>query len=242
MKKTMLWGLLGCTLWTLAPFEVESTESEPIRYVLATTGLNLRQDASAGSPVLARMPFGAEVRLLKPTVVDDLTVDNIPGGMAQVAYDGETGYAFDGYLSQFPPPDLEGMETGDYVQRLRSVRHDVLLEEIRRDYGGGYQQQEKALVLPTTELAEAFLITKLLHRMPRGIHFPPASDELESTYPNPAKHSATWNDELQVERNERGEVIVMRYYLRGEGGGITVTIRPNEDPEGIRIGQILVTD
>jgi len=37
-------------------------------------------------------------------------------------------------------------------------------------------------------------------------------------------------------------VIVMRYYARGEGGGVTVEIKPSQEPEGIRIARILISD
>jgi len=213
----------------------------PIRYVLAATGLDLRQDASVAAPVLTRMPCGAEVRLLMPAAAAGPAVDNLAGGMARVAYGGETGFAFDGYLSQFPAPDLEGMETGSYVARLRQAGSDILREQITRDWGG-YEQQEEALVLPAAAIAEAFLIAKLLYEIPAGIPFPPASDELNSTYQNPGKDPLLWTDELDVERNARGEVIVMRYYARREGGGVTVEIKPSPEPAGIRIARILISD
>lgn len=103
---------------------------------------------------------------------------------------------------------------------------------------GGWHVRSRAL--PDTGFEEAFLIARRLFQIPPGIGFPPPSDEATSTYPNPDKPDYLWEDQLEVERGDGGVLLVIRYYVRGEGGGATFEIAPHE--EGMRIGSVAIAD
>ena len=76
-----------------------STGQTRTYYVLAPSGLNLRKEAKANSEKLTNIPYGAQVELITKPEESSMLVDQIPGGMAKVSYEGLIGYAFDGYLS-----------------------------------------------------------------------------------------------------------------------------------------------
>jgi hypothetical protein len=76
--------------------------------VLAQSGLKLRT-APVNGHTIQVIPYGAEL-----TVVDSEeyncsaeTIEWISGKWIQVSYNGETGYVFDGFLSDFPIPEYD---------------------------------------------------------------------------------------------------------------------------------------
>ncbi|MCB0845499.1 MAG: SH3 domain-containing protein, partial [Bacteroidetes bacterium] len=76
---------------------------EGLYYITAPNGLNLRKKEQADSDKLGKISFGDKVDIITPAKSKSVEVDQIKGGMAKVDFDGVIGYAFEGYLSQFPP-------------------------------------------------------------------------------------------------------------------------------------------
>lgn len=78
--------------------------------VLAPSGLKLRSEPNLQSGTLAVMPHGATVKLLAFEASTEMTRINwIDGHWIQVEYDGQVGWAFDGFLTilNVPESDLE---------------------------------------------------------------------------------------------------------------------------------------
>lgn len=211
----------------------------PTRHVLAPGGLKLHAEASSESAVVATVPRGATVDLVADAAAGpESTLAGVAGRLRKVRHGKVTGYVFDGYLAPFAAPDPQ-MKLAGYAERLRNGGASILYEKIDRDWGG-YVQIEEAVVLPTHDWREAFLVARILFDIPAAIAFPLASREPRSVYPNPDKESYLWNDELEVVRDASGAVLRMDYTRRGEGGGTTRSLEAHE--EGIRISDTAIGD
>lgn len=231
----------------LGAFRFVKPEGETTLYVLAPSGLNLRQAADPNSAKLDLVPLGGKVILLAPPAAKNMNIDQLSGGMAQVKYGTKTGYIFDGYLSKFPPPKKAINTEGEYkietyVEKLREVPDaTVLHEEHSMDYGGIYSS-ESSIHLSTQNWQEAFLIAKLLLNIPPKLLYPKVNRAVETTIPNPDKKEGAWSDELKVERDKTGQLISIYYYYRSEGGGWGAKIsRSTEDVGDTKLLKISYT-
>ena len=208
-------------------------------YAFAKSGLNMRSSASVSSEKVAKIPYGAVVVIKQKAGSADLDVDNLKGGMAKVEYNGQTGYAFDGFLVPFPAPK-KNQNVEQYAEQLRANGEDVLYEEHRRDWGG-YIQLEYAINLKTESWEEAWLIARNMWEIPEKLHFPKASSKEKETFVNPDKNEMVWADELVVERKS-GKITQLHYGQRGEGGGWSVSLEYNEEEHAIRIAELQIAD
>ncbi|MEM6802821.1 MAG: SH3 domain-containing protein [Bacteroidota bacterium] len=209
-------------------------------YVYAPSGLNMREGPTVSHEKLTKIPYGAKVELLVKSTKQDLTVDGLPGGMAKVMYNGYTGYTFDGYLSQFQPPK-EGTTFKDYLELLRNDGHLVYYEEVSRDYDG-YFQAEESLMIHQSYWYEAFLVARLLCKLPPSFNFPQPKDKEETSYKNPDKAEYSWSDELVVGQ-ENGKIAWIEYRYRAEATGKVVRIAYGEtDSNMIKITELLIAD
>jgi hypothetical protein len=209
-------------------------------FVLAPSGLNLREGPTIRDKKILRVPYGAQLELLQPAKATKLQVDNIPGGMAMVRYGDTLGFVFDGYLSTFPAPSKsEGTEA--YAELVREQGIDCLYELHRKDWGG-YINHEEAVTLLLHEWTEAFLIAQQLYDIPEGITFPGYRGPEKEIIENPEKPDYAWNDVLFVYRDEAGNLESMNYSFRAEGSGMEVVIRRSQDTDGLRISQALIAD
>lgn len=211
-----------------------------ILYVYAPSGLNMREGPTVSHGKITKIPYGAKVELVVKSSEQNLKVDGLPGGMAKVMYEGYTGYTFDGYLSQFQPPK-EGTSFKDYLELLRNDGHLVYYEEVHRDYDG-YFQSEESLMIHQSYWYEAFLVARLLCKLPPKFDFPQPKDKEETTYKNPDKAEYAWSDELVVGQ-ENGQISWIEYRYRAEGGGKVVRIAYGEKDSGmIKITDLGIAD
>lgn len=248
LKNTIMHQMIGSkhriTLLSLAAlfvllgaFRFVAREDTTTFYVLAPSGLNLRQSADPNSAKLDLVPLGGKVTLLTAPATKSMSIDQLSGGMAKVKYGEKTGFVFDGYLSKFPAPKKALNTPGEYkietyVEKLRENQDiNVLHEEHSMDYGGIFSS-ESSIHLPTQNWQEAFLIAKLLMNIPPKLLFPKASKAAETTIPNPDKKEQAWSDELKVERDKAGQLVSIQYYYRSEGGGWGALITKSEEESG----------
>ncbi len=73
-------------------------------HVLAKRGIQLRDKPSTNSKILQKILYAEKVTVRKIMPDKKTTIDNIKGHWVKIVYGGKVGYAFDGYLSLFPPP------------------------------------------------------------------------------------------------------------------------------------------
>ena len=85
--------------------EEKAKKNSDYLYVTSVSGLSLRAYANLQSEKLAVMPYGTKVKVVfsekKPTMI----VGDIVGGMNEVEYNHKKGFAFNGYLSKYFPPE-----------------------------------------------------------------------------------------------------------------------------------------
>lgn len=247
LNQSYLLSALFCTLFFFCytpPMAIGQSKSSPkaigTYYIVAPSGLNLRESAEANSTKVARLVYGEKVELITPASQSVMFVDGIPGRMAQIQTGDHSGYAFDGYLSRFPAPS-KNQTTEAYVESIRNAYLEVFYESNLRDWGG-YIQQEEAITLFGTEWSEAFLIAKQLYQLPAEFAFPSASSDTISIIPNSKGYEHAWTDELAVKRSVSGDFISISYSFRAEGGGKHIIIEYIEAERGLRISETQIAD
>jgi hypothetical protein len=236
LKNTILGMLmLGCAAQLLAQKPIG------VYYVGANAGLNLRATPASNGERLATPQYADKVEITQPAPDQSMTVDGIPGGMAQVKVDGKVGYMFDGYLVRHIMP-TKGEQVDVYVGRLWSSEADVLHEEHRKDYGG-YATMEYAIHFKEMPWSEAFLIAKNLYGIPAPLQFlgDKGIDHKIAKNPNPS--AGAWTDELDAEFDHAGRIVSITYSHRGEGGGTVIRVeKSTEDGYALKLYELDIAD
>ncbi|MCW9036815.1 SH3 domain-containing protein [Altibacter sp.] len=210
----------------LAVAEASEETSPEYLYVTASSGLTLRQHNNLNSEKLAVMPYGTKVKIISEEKETTMTVGGIKGGMHEVEYNQHSGYAFNGYLSRFFPPD-EDMKPKAYAEALKEQFPKVSFSETT---GGTASNPSNtaSLLLPTTQWHEAFYIAKQLFEIPTEFAFPEPKGSNEEVVKETKPKSGVWTSQLLVNReNDQLEKIIYSY--RTEGFRYTVTISQEGD-------------
>ena len=211
----------------------EEMISEVFLYVTAATGLSLREYNNLQSEKLAIMPYGSKLKVVSHETNNTMTVQNINGGMDEVEFNHKKGFAFNGYLSKFFPPE-EDIFAKAYAKELKSVFPKVAFTETT---GGTASKpiNTETLVLPASTWHEAFFIAKKLYHIPREFVFPSSNGAKKQTVKGPKKENEIWFDALEITRNDAGfETIEYKY--TSKKGVRTVTI--SKDKKALKIVQV----
>ena len=196
------------------------TESSHL-YVTASTGLSLREYANLQSEKLAIMPYGSKLRVIETEFKPTMNIEVIIGGMDQVEFNHKRGFAFNGYLSKFFPPELDISAKG-YAQELNKLFPDVAYLET---VGGSASSPKntEVLILPTQKWHEAFFIAQQLFEIPDEFKFPKSKGkELEIIKDSKPKKNI-WVSELKITRKSNTlEQIEYAYSSKGFSRLITI--------------------
>lgn len=97
------------------------------RYVVALSGLNVRSEAGTGTPVVAKLPYGSQVRSLGLARYD--AIGGREGAWEKIQFGKQTGYVFNPYLSLLPAPPLDLMteRNGARCADLEGMGYEMLL-------------------------------------------------------------------------------------------------------------------
>jgi hypothetical protein len=173
------------------------------------------------SEKLAVMPYGTKVKVVTPETRETMTVGGIKGGMHEVEFNHKTGYAFNGYLSRFFPPE-EDMKPKAYADALKEQYPKVSYSETT---GGTASNPSNTMVLslPTSRWHEAFFIATELYNIPKNFAFPDPKGSPTETVQDTKKPNKVQRSELIVTRND-DQLSKVEYYYATEGYGYTVTI------------------
>lgn len=87
-------------------------------YVSAVSGLTLRKYNNLQSEKLSVMPLGTKVKIINAEDKSTMNVGGINGAMNEVEYNHEQGFAFNGFLSKFFPPELDA-SAKSYSEELK---------------------------------------------------------------------------------------------------------------------------
>ena len=195
-------------------------------YVTAVSGLSLREHDNLNSEKLGRMPYGTKIRVIASEEKPTMTVGGIKGSMDQVEYNHKTGYAFNGYLSKFFPPEKDA-KPKYYAEELKTFFPKVSYSEA---VGGTASKpiNTETLLLPTQQWHEAFFVAQQLFDFPKELQFPNPKGKDEQVFKDSKPKKDVWTSELHVSRKDNTlEKIVYNY--RTEGFGYTVSITQDGD-------------
>lgn len=209
---------------------IVDTESSYL-YVTASTGLSLREYANLQSEKLAIMPYGTKLRVIEAESNPTMNIEGIIGGMDQVEFNHKTGFAFNGYLSKFFPPELNISAKG-YFQELNKLFPDVAYLET---VGGSASSptNSEVLILPTQKWHEAFFIAQQLFEIPDEYKFPKFKGNDSEIIKDSKPKKNIWVSELKITRkNNSLEEIEYTYSSKGflklitikkEGGSMKIS-------------------
>lgn len=185
----------------LADLSVDNPE-ETFMYVTAPSGLTLRAYANLQSDKLARMPYGTKVRVIAPESNKTMNVGGIKGGMDEVAFNHKKGYAFNGYLSKYFPPELNITVKG-YASELQTLYPEV---EYKEEAAGSASNPEtiESLILPGAEWHEAYIIAQRLFDFPKEFELPSPKGKKSQIIFDGKPKKGIWTSQLEINRNDVG--------------------------------------
>lgn len=198
-----------------------SEVKETTLYVTAPSGLSLRKHNNLNSEKLAVMPHGTPVKVIDFQNQATMTVGGIKGGMHKVVYNNKEGYAFNGYLSTFFPPE-KGTNAAQYVTDLQATHPKAQFVATTGGTASSPSNTE-TVTLPTTNWTEAFYIAQKLYEIPSVFSCPSQQGTPQQTLVNPKKPSYISESEMRVERGDEG-IEKITYLQAGEGYGSTITL------------------
>ena len=209
----------------LADTSVEEAKPEYL-YVTAYSGLSLREFNNLNSERLAKMPYGTKVKVLTHEKNLTMNVGGIKGGMNEIEFNHKKGFAFNGYLSKFFPPEKDS-KAKVYAEELNAFFPAVVYSE---SVGGTASRPEntETIVLPTTQWHEAFFVAQRLFDFPKEFDFPNPKGKDEQVIKDSKPKKDIWTSELHINRTEN-ELQKIEYMYTTKGFGKTVTITKEVD-------------
>lgn len=188
----------------LAIADVNSNETSRgnYLYVTAPSGLSLREFGNLQSNKLARMPYGTKVKVINAEDKHTMTVAGIKGGMNEVEFNHKKGFAFNGYLSRYFPPELNITAKG-YAMELQQYYPEVKYTEATKGTASNPVNTE-SILLPGAQWHEAFFMAQRLFDFPKEFEFPnPKGKKSEIIFDGKPK-KGIWTSQLEINRNDDG--------------------------------------
>jgi hypothetical protein len=210
----------------LADVNSKSTTAGDYLYVTAPSGLSLREFGNLQSNKLAKMPYGTKVLVIKAEDKVTMNVSGIKGGMDEIEFNHKKGFAFNGYLSRYFPPELNITVKG-YASELQQFFPDVTYSE---EKGGTASNPEntESIILPEAEWHEAFFMAQRLFDFPKEFDFPSPNGKNSETIADGQPKRGIWTSQLEVRRNDVGlEQIAYVYSSKKFDSKVTIAKNGN---------------
>ena len=199
----------------------EKTTGVGYLYVTSASGLSLRAYANLQSEKLAVMPYGTKVKVVSSELNPTMKVGEISGGMNQVEFNHKKGFAFNGYLSKYFPPE-KGISAKRYSEELLLEFPAVNYSETKSGTASNPINTEK-LILPKTQWHEAFYIAQQLFNIPKEFEFPSSKGKDKEVILEKKFKKDSWVSELQITRKEDA-ISKVEYKYKNKGFTKTVSI------------------
>lgn len=205
--------------------EIKKPELPSTLYVIAPSGLILRETADLDGKRIDKMAYGTKVDILSDQNINNLEVANIPGTMLKVKYRGTIGFAYSGYLTQFSAPQ-NGENANQYAQRLKTDFPSVNFTTDTKSTEG--KTSKLILNLPARSWSEAYLIAKQLYNFPSTFDFPKISGPEESIVKGTPTRKNIVVSSLHIKRNGNA-LSEISYQEKGKNYSREVQIVQKED-------------
>jgi hypothetical protein len=169
-------------------------------YVTASSGLSLREYNNLKSNRVATMPYGTKVKVITQEKNLTMNVGGLEGGMNEVEFNQKKGFAFNGYLSKFFPPEI-GVKAKGYAEELQTYFPQVGYIE---SSGGSASKPSNSttLLLPAALWQEAFFIAKQLFDIPKEFNFPSPKGKNKQVIQFTKSKDKGWKNQLEVTRKD----------------------------------------
>jgi hypothetical protein len=207
---------------TSEDFSLDKPDTEgQFLYVTARSGLSLRAYSNLKSDKLARMPYGTKVKVLTQEPNATMTI----GGINEVEFNHKQGFAFNGYLSKYFPPERDISAKG-YATELSKVHPAVTYTE---ETGGTISKptHTESILLPEAQWHEAFLMAQRLFDFPKEFTFPNPKGENAETINDNKPKKGVWISQLEVTRSDNS-LEKIAYVYGSQKFDATVTIVKEE--------------
>ncbi len=210
----------------LAETTLEENPNDSYLYITASTGLSLREYANLQSEKLAVMPYGTRVKVIASEEKSTMKVGEINGGMDEIEFNQKKGFAFNGFLSKYFPPE-KGTSAKGYAEELKENFPKVIFTETT---GGTASKptNTETLIIPESEWHEAFYIAQQLFNFPKEFVFPSSKGKEIQIIKEKKYSKDSWTSELQIKRkNDALEKIEYVYKNNGFSKLVAITINSN---------------
>jgi len=180
--------------------EVNNNPKETYVYVTAPSGLSLRQYNNLQSEKLGKMPYGTKVRIIEAEGKKTMTIGGIAGAMDEVAFNHKTGFAFNGYLSKYFPPEKDMTPKG-YAETLQKEFPEVVYTETKEGTASA-PSTIQTLIIPEITWHEAFMNAKKIFGVPNEFEFPNPKGKAQETIFDGKPKKGIWVSQLEVSRQD----------------------------------------
>jgi len=206
----------------LAVADTSLTTEPGYLYVTASSGLTLREFNNLNSNKLAIMPYGTKLKILTKEDNNTMTVGGINGGMNEVEFNNKKGFAFNGFLSKFFPPEKD-TNASMYVEDLKATFPTASYIESTGGTASNPTNTE-TILLPTQQWHEAFYIAQKLYDIPMAFNFPNPKGKDTETIKNSKKAEQLLTSDLLLERKDNAlQKITYSQTSDGFGSGVAIT-------------------
>lgn len=222
----------------LALAELNTSEiSSSYLYVTASTGLSLREYANLQSDKIGLMPYGTKVKVITIEGTPTMNIGGIKGGMDEIEFNHKKGFAFNGYLSKFFPPERDISAKG-YADELQEVYKSVMYSE---SIGGTVSEptNTETLVLPTNQWHEAYYIAKELFFIPSEFKFPNQKGKDLKVIKDKKPKNNVWVSEMHISRKDNTLQKIEYIYTSKKFESTVTIIKDGEKMKISKTGKVL---
>ncbi len=182
------------------PEELLPISSEHYLYVTAPSGLSLREFNNLQSEKIAKMPYGTKVRVIQAEGKNTMNVSGIPGAMDEIEFNHKKGFAFNGYLSQYFPPERDITVAG-YASELKAQFPEVIYSETTSDSKSN-PITTQTLSLPNAQWHEAFIMAQRIFDFPKEFAVPDAKGKDFQVIVDSKPKKDIWTSQLEITRKD----------------------------------------
>lgn len=205
----------------IASIAEKTKKNSDYLYVISISGLSLRAYANLQSEKLAVMPYGTKVKVVSLEKNPTMKVGDIVGGMNEVEYNQKKGFAFNGYLSKYFPPEKR-ISAKRYSEELKLKHKAVKYSESKSGTISNPIITEK-LIIPDTKWHEAFYMAQQLFKFPKEFEFPSLKGKEKEIKLEKKFKKDSWISELQINRKEN-RFTKIEYHYKNKGLSKVVSI------------------
>ena len=183
------------------------------------------------------MPYGTRVKVITHEKNLTMNVGGIKGGMNEIEFNQKKGFAFNGYLSRFFPPERD-IKVKGYAEELQIYFPEVGYSE---SVGGSASKPSntETISLPTTLWHEAFFVAQQLFDFPKEFDFPSPKGKDKQVVQYTKTRNKGWKNQLEVTRIDN-KLEKIEYLYESEKFDSTITII--KDGNTMKISRIEIVE